>query len=98
MVGDTERRLENRHEGDDVLTLKEFHSHFDAAGAAGSHVGCRQCGLVGRAGCRHLVTNFAPERMTITGVVMAGGSLTMAPRRTSMRLGASGQPLRTPDD
>jgi hypothetical protein len=81
------------------MTFKEFQKHFDAAGAAGSHLACRQCGLVGRAGCRHLVTNFAAERATITGVVNVGGSFEMAPRRTSIRLGASGQPLpRTADD
>jgi hypothetical protein len=80
------------------VTLKEFHAHFDATGAAGSHVACRQCGLVGRAGCRHLVTNFADERLTITGVVNVGGSFDMAPRRTSMRIGASGQPLPRPAD
>jgi hypothetical protein len=79
------------------MTLKEFRAHFDAAGAAGSHVACRQCGLLGRAGCRHLVTNFS-QRATITGVVAVGGSFEMAPRRTSMRLGASGQPLPRPAD
>jgi hypothetical protein len=73
------------------MTLTAFQSLFDSAVGL---VGCLQCGLVGRAGCGHLVKDFAPQQ-TITGVPAAGGGFTVAPRVTSMRISATtGLPLR----